>query len=847
VSEIELKAPLAGWAGPLDEAPDPVFAERMMGDGLAIDPVGPTLCAPCDGEVVSVHRAGHAVTLRAANGAEILMHVGLETVALGGRGFERLVADGQKVRAGDPLIRFDLDLLARSAKSLITPIVVANSEAFEIVGRLEAREVAVGDPLFMVRERVGEKAIGAAQHSATAEVVRTVEVALEHGIHARPAAAIAACARRFAAQVRLETAEKASDALSVVGLMTLGARKGERLTLRAVGADAAEAADAVAALLEGGFAEAAEPAPPPKPQRPAHDDNADPRVLRGVAGAPGLAVGRAFWFKAAEIAVPAAGAGAAAERSALARGRAEAKAKLEKAGRGADPNRRDILDAHAAMLDDPELVGRAAREIDEGASAGLAWRRAVRAHVAALEALDDPRLKERAADLLDVERQVLAALYGEHAAAGPVLPEEAIVLAEELLPSELASLDPSRLAGICTAGGGPTSHVAILAASMGVPCLVAAGPRLAEVADGQPLILDADRGELRIKPEPREVEAMRAALKARTRRAAADLAAALAPAATTDGRRIEVHANLGAAAEAARAVELGAEGCGLLRTEFLFLERSTPPDEDEQLAQYQGVADGLAGRPLNVRTLDAGGDKPLAYLPLPPEENPALGLRGVRTSLWRPDLLKTQLRAILRVRPEGACSIMLPMVASIGELRTVRKALAEAAGELGIKALPPLGLMIETPASVFLSEALAREADFFSIGTNDLTQYVLAMDRTNAQLAADADALHPAVLRAIDCTCRGAETQKTPVAVCGGLASDPLAAPLLIGLGVSKLSVTPAVAPRIKAAVRMLDSHACAAAAKAALFLETAEAVRALVRSRWPALAEAAVLEGADA
>jgi phosphocarrier protein FPr/phosphocarrier protein len=846
VSELELKAPLAGWAGPLDEAPDPVFAERMVGDGLAIDPTGSFLCAPCDGEVLSVHRALHAVTLRAANGAEILMHVGLETVALNGQGFERHIADGQKVKAGDRLISFDLDLLAAKAKSLITPIVIANSEAFEIVRRTEGREVAVGDPIFVVRERSAGEAAGATAQSGD-EVVRTIEVALEHGIHARPAAAVAACARRFAAEVWIETAAKQSDARSVVGLMTLGARKGERLTLRARGADAAEAADAIAALLEGGFEEAPEPAPPPKAARPASDDNADPRLLRGVAGAPGLAVGRAFWFKAAEIAVPATGAGPAAERTALAKARAEAKAKLEKAGRGADQNRRDILEAHAAMLDDPELVARAGREIEEGTSAGLAWRRAVRANVAALEALDDPRLKERAADLLDVERQVLSALYGEHAAAGPVLPEEAIVLAEELLPSELASLDQGGLAGICTAGGGPTSHVAILAASMGVPCLVAAGPRLAEVVDGQALILDADRGELHLKPESWEVDAMRAALKARKRRAAADLAAAREPARTTDGRRIEVHANLGAAAEAAKAVELGAEGCGLLRTEFLFLERSTPPDEEEQLAQYQGVADGLAGRPLVVRTLDAGGDKPLAYLPLPHEENPALGLRGVRTSLWRPDLLKTQLRAILRVKPQGACSIMLPMVAQVGELRAVRKALVEAAGELGIATLPPLGLMIETPASVFLSEALAKEADFFSIGTNDLTQYVLAMDRTNAQLAAQADALHPAVLGAVARTCQGAAVHSTPVAVCGGLASDPIAAPLLIGLGVSKLSVTPAVAPRIKAVLRLLDSRACKAAAEAALDLEAAEAVRALVRTRWPELAEAAALEGVDA
>jgi multiphosphoryl transfer protein len=841
VSELELKSPLAGWAGPLEETPDPVFAERMMGDGLAIDPTGSILCAPCDGQVVSIHRAGHALTLRAENGVEILMHVGLETVALDGEGFERHVADGQSVRAGDPLISFDLDLLAQKARSLVTPVVVANSDAFEIVRRVEGREVAIGELIFVVkaktRVQASEKAAGSSD-----EVVRLLNVALEHGVHARPAAAVSACARRFAAEVVLEADGKRADARSVVGLMTLGAGKGERVTLRARGVDAAQAAEAIAALLEGGFEEAKEPPPPPAPKRPTIETGGDPRRLRGVTGAPGLAVGQAFRFKAAEIDVPATGADSATERAALAHARGEARARLERAGHGADRNRRDILEAHAAMLDDPELLARAGREIDAGASAGLAWRRAVRASVSALEALDDARLKERAADLLDVERQVLSILYGAEAAAGPVLPAEAIVLADELLPSELASLDPQRLAGICTAGGGPTSHVAILAASMGVPALVAAGPRVLEIPDARPLILDADRGELHLEPEDWEVEAMRTALAARKTRGAADLVAAHEPARTTDGRRIEVHANLGAAAEAGKAVELGAEGCGLLRTEFLFLERQSPPDEEEQLRQYQAVSDGLGGRPLVIRTLDAGGDKPLAYLPLPHEENPALGLRGVRTSLWRPDLLKTQLRAILRVK--GACSIMLPMVAALGELRAVRKALEEAAAELGIKALPPLGLMIETPASAFLSEQLAAEADFFSIGTNDLTQYVLAMDRTNAQLAAQADALHPAVLRAIDRSSRGAYARSTPVAVCGGLASDPLAAPLLIGLGVSKLSVTPATAPRIKAVVRTLDSRACQSAAQAAMDLDSAEAVRALVRTRWPGISEGATLEG---
>jgi phosphocarrier protein FPr/phosphocarrier protein len=827
MSDLELLAPLQGWVAPLDEAPDPVFAERMMGDGLAVDPTGSTLHAPCDGEIVSVHRTRHAVTLRAPNGAEILMHVGLETVTLDGEGFQVHVRDGQAVRAGDLLVSFDLDLLARKARSLLTPVVVANSDAFAVVRREQDRESAVGAPFMSLRRREAGSA-GAAE-AAAGEASRATVVALAHGLHARPAAALAKRARDFSATAWLTAGERRADARSLVALMALGLRKGDPVTVGARGADAAALVDAIIALIEGGFEEAAEAAP--VAASPVADAG-DPNRLRGVAGAPGLAVGQAVRLSLADIAVPERGADPAAESAALTRARAEAKAKLEAAAERGDRARREILTAHAALLDDPELVAAARARVDGGASAGLAWRAAVRAYVVVLQGLGDPRMAERVADLLDVERQVLAALYPEQSGPAQVLPEDAILLADELLPSQLAALDASRVAGFCTARGGPTSHVAILAASMGVPALVAAGPRVLEIPEGRTLILDADAGVLHLAPRPQEAAAARARVEARRRREAEARTLAQEPARTAEGLRIEVFANLGSAAEAAPAVAAGAEGCGLLRTEFLFQDRTTPPDEDEQAALYQAVADGLQGRPLVIRTLDAGGDKPIPYLPTPPEENPALGLRGVRASLWRPELLHTQLRAALRVRSRAPVSIMLPMIASVGELRTVRRALDEARVERRHADPVPLGVMIETPASAALADRLAEEADFFSIGTNDLTQYVLAMDRTNPQLAAEMDALHPAVLRMIDMTVRGARARSRPVAVCGGTASDPLAAPVLIGLGVYRLSATPAAISGLKALIRTLPAGACRELAREALALDSAADVRALVRAR---------------
>jgi phosphocarrier protein FPr/phosphocarrier protein len=372
---------------------------------------------------------------------------------------------------------------------------------------------------------------------------------------------------------------------------------------------------------------------------------------------------------------------------------------------------------------------------------------------------------------------------------------------------------------------------------MDIPAIVAAGPAVLAITDGTALILDADRGQLRVAPEAWELEAVETALAARKRKRALAVAAAREPCTTADGERIEVFANLGGASEAASAVEAGAEGCGLLRTEFLFLEREAPPSEEEQLRAYQAVADGLGGRPLIIRTLDIGGDKPAPYLPLPREDNPALGLRGVRTSLWRPDLLRVQLRAILRVEPLDQVSIMVPMVASLAELEAVREALDEARRELNVERPVKLGVMIETPASAVLADQIGEEAEFFSVGTNDLTQYVLAMDRGNPQLAAQLDALNPAVLRLIGIAAEGASRLGRPVGVCGGLASDPIAAPILVGLGVTELSATPSRIAEVKAVVRALTYAQCREAADKAVSLASAAEVRAHLLEAFPALA----------
>ncbi len=570
------------------------------------------------------------------------------------------------------------------------------------------------------------------------------------------------------------------------------------------------------------------PARPGWPRRPRRSIQF-PAPAGGTAASAasgGLAVGTALQLRRAQVEVTADGAGVAHEQAALERARGAVRQRLSRGGTsGAQA---EIAAAHLQLLDDPELTARAQAEMAAGRSAGFAWRSAVGAAATVLQALNDAHLAERVDDLLDLESQVLLELTGTAAAAAPPA-AGAIILARELLPSQVVALAQSGVAGLCMAGGGATSHAAILAAALGVPALVALGGGILAIEDGTPLVLDAGSGVLEVDPGAARMAAARTAVTAQAARRTQLERAAQHAAKTADGVRIEVLANIGSLAEAQAAVRQGAEGVGLLRTEFLFLDRSTAPPEAEQRAQYQAIADALGERPLTIRTLDAGGDKPIAYLPLPPEENPALGLRGIRTSLAYPQLLRTQLRALLGVGGAAQLRVLLPMISDLDEVHAVRALVEELCGELGRSAAPLIGVMIETPAAALLADELAAAVDFLSIGTNDLTQYTLAMDRTHPQLASRLDALHPAVLRLIARTAQAGGARQRPVAVCGGLASEPRAAPLLIGLGVRELSVVPAVIPQLKARIAALTLAECRALAAQALAQPSAAAVRALL------------------
>jgi multiphosphoryl transfer protein len=531
-----------------------------------------------------------------------------------------------------------------------------------------------------------------------------------------------------------------------------------------------------------------------------------------LPAAPGIGIGPKRGVATVPVVVPDEPAAApAAEHARLERAlttaAAEIRAARETAARELGPAEAAIFDAHLLLLDDPDLLSGVRDRIGAGAPAPRAWSEGVERAAAALEAAGDEYLAARAADVHAVGDQVLRVIVGVNAAPGGAVAGPAPVLvAVDLTPAQAAAVDPAQVAGVVLAGGSPTAHSAILLRARGVPAVVGAGPAVLEAGDGVPIALDGATGEVVIDPTAEVAAAFENRAAAQAERDREARAHAGAPAVTRAGVPVLVGANVGSTTDAVAAAAAGADLVGLVRTEFLFLDRPAAPDVDEQEAAYRAIAEALGGRRITLRTLDVGGDKPLPYLPLPAETNPFLGLRGIRLATAHPQLLADQLLAAVRVAHDAPVSIMFPMVSVVDELVSARRVLDEAIARDGRGAPAGLqvGIMVEVPAAALKAAAFVPHVDFFSIGTNDLTQYALAAERGNPAVAGLADPLDPGVLRLVDAVCRAAG-ERTLVAVCGEAAADPRAAGEFVGLGVRELSVAPAAVPATKQAVRELD------------------------------------------
>jgi phosphocarrier protein FPr len=669
------------------------------------------------------------------------------------------------------------------------------------------------------------------------------------GLHARPAARFVQTAGKFPQETilvsNLTTKTGQVNAKSINSVITLGVRQGHQIEVTASGPNARAALDAIKVLAEDNFGDPEEYAISESVQSIANiSTSGKASCLAGIAASGGIALGPAFLYRPAPPETPQHQIENAEQEwerllESITKTRAEIEADRKSAASRTNHNTAAIFEAHLMFLEDEALLSPTREKVfNEKQNAALAWQTSVEKISAGFRNLEDAYLQARGKDVEDVGRQVLLHLLGINHAKF-VMDKPGILIASDLTPAETAHFEPDTVLGICTASGGPTSHSAILARELGIPAVVGLGDKILAVQDGQHIILDGESGKIFLDPEPEDVKQY--SIKANALQHAKNKARLerVAPAVTRDGKTIEIVANIGSVAGAQLAVESGAEGVGLFRTEFLFLKRTFAPDEEEQYQSYRATAKALDGRPLIIRTLDAGGDKSIPYLNIEPESNPFLGWRAIRLCLTQPELFKTQLRAILRVAAEFPVKVMFPMIATLEELRRAKSLLAEAREELIHRNEPhaekvETGIMVEIPSVVQMAELFACEVDFFSIGTNDLTQYTFAVDRTNPKVASLADACHPAVLRQIHHVVDAARANNIWVGVCGELAGNPDAIPILLGLGVSELSMSSPSIPGTKEIIRSWTVADAEKLASAALESDSAESVRKLVKSTAP-------------
>lgn len=809
------------------------LAREMGGEDLALEEAGGLE----DGSIGTDAERVRAAIERAMSddGVLVLMDLGSALMSTE-MAIELMEGDGRVVMSEAPLV--EGAVAAAAAARGGAPLEQVQAEAQGAL-QMKAAQLGGDEPAADAGGATTDVELAPADAQARIPVLNAI------GLHARPAALVVELAAHFDADLRLAKAGGSAapvSARSLTGLMTLAARRGDELVATAAGPQASDAVSALEELAAGGFGEGvadgaapaatdARPTPPGPPAtvaaRVPAEAPAPGTTLTGIAASTGIVLGPVRHLDRPSGPPPERESdGEDAELARLDTARAQAREAIERdrehvSGRGAS-SEAEIFNAHRALLDDDALLARARKLIASGAAAETAWHDAAGETAEQLRTLDDPLLAGRAVDVEDVGARVVAALTG----ASPALAIEGVIVGDELTPRETAALDPQLVKAIATARGTPTAHAAILARALGLPAVVGLGPAVLAIPEGTPVLLDGDEGTVLVAPDE-QVEAdarERAARAAARRRAAREHASE--PAVMRDGTVIEVAANIGGSGEAARAVELGADGVGLLRTEFLFLERPEIPSEDEQVQTLAGIAAELGDRPLIVRTLDVGADKPLQAVPMEPEANPFLGRRGLRLGLQRPELLEVQLRAICRVAAQRPLRVMFPMVAALEELDAALEVLECSRADTGGNAQLEVGIMVEIPAAALLAEQFAARVDFFSVGTNDLTQYVMAAERGNEHVAGLLAGPQPAVLRLIRETTAGAAAHSRWVGVCGELAGDPAAAVLLVGLGVRELSMAAPLIAEVKQTLRSLTLEQAAAAATQALGEPDAAAAR---------------------
>ena len=565
--------------------------------------------------------------------------------------------------------------------------------------------------------------------------------------------------------------------------------------------------------------------------------------ITGIAVSPGIAIGKVYLFEKKEIEINKCPCkNPEEEKAKLIEARDKTKEQLQKiretTAKKVSEEKAAIFDAHITLLEDEDLLQEVNDIItDEKVSADYALSRGIEVYRQILSDVQDEYLRERAGDLADIADRWIRNILGETIVELSDIPKNSIIIARDLTPSDTANLNLENTLGFITEIGGRTSHTSIMARSLEIPAVVGIGSIIKDIKaiktkSDITIILNGNTGGVIIEPSEKSIEECEKLKVEFDRNRALLKEFAHRDAISKDGTKIRVYANIGSPADLGGALKNGADGIGLYRTEFLFMENTDFPTEEEQFKAYKEVVEAMSGHTVTIRTMDIGGDKHLPYLDMPVEENPALGWRALRICLDRQSIIKTQFRALLRASAFGKVKIMLPMIVSLEELRKAKAIFNDCKLELmkenvAFNEALELGIMIETPSVVFKSESFARESDFFSIGTNDLTQYTLAADRGNEKIASICDPYNPSVLIAIKMAIDGAHSSGIIISMCGELAGDLLAVPLLFGLGLDVFSMSAISIPEVKKMIISLDKPECAMLAKRVLSLSTSEEVKA--------------------
>ncbi len=700
----------------------------------------------------------------------------------------------------------------------------AGADIATIISEAQTSIIAKASHLSQDTEKISPtRAIIAATESEKRQEIQ-LQIKNKFGLHARPAAKLVNTASKFSSAITVQNLTKNSSAVnakSINQIITLGVKQNDRIAIVATGEDAKAAIKALQELVNEGFGETEID---PVENKSIQESYARKTKIKAIPASPGLAIGSIVSYQPTipEIKQKTTD-NPQGEWERLQLAISTVKQEIDKQ---IQSNKVEIFEAHLLILKDPILLDLAKKFIfEQKNSAASSWQKAIASIIDTYKSLSDSYLRDRAVDVQDVGTRVLRSITGTRAISLD-FSQPGIIVAPDLTPSEVSQLNTKQVLGICLAGGSPTAHSALLANMKGIPAIVGAGAEILSLKPNTQLAFDGSTGEIWIEPTPQKLQELNLRIEIKNQ----EKSTSVEPV-TKDGFEVPLMANIAGIADGEYALKCGAKGIGLLRTEFLYLDNPRPPSEAEQLEVYRSLAQMMGTRPLIIRTVDIGGDKPVSYLKIEPENNPFLGWRGIRQSIECRQMLKTQLRAILQASCGAKIQIMLPMVSSLEEVRAAKEILGLAMEELKSEAIDfqpniPVGITIEVPAAVMMASRLAKEVDFFSIGTNDLSQYIMAADRTNPKVASLADALAPPVLLAIQQTVIAAQANKIRVAVCGQIASDPIAVPILLGLGVEELSVNPPAIATVAKTIAQFSMAEFRAIADAVLQLDSARAVR---------------------